>query len=123
MRVLCTRAFYDNASNKFYQEGRVYDVHPLPELANFFGFDVELRAKLRAEHAAILKRPASPQALAKAAVDDANRLIEIAHNKGLNAPAEPKTLVDLAPKSAPIVDKPVILSEITKALDNSAFLE
>ncbi len=122
MRVLCTRSLFDSQSKRFYQEGKVYDIEPVPMLANFFGFEPELRARLRAEHAVAMKKPVSDAVLAKLATADAQKLIEIAHAKGLGQ-KEPRTLVDLAPKSSPALsDKPVVLADLTKSLDSS-FLE
>ncbi len=122
MRVLCTKSLYDNAARKFFQEGKVYEIEPIPMLANHFAFEPELRAELRAKQAANLKRGISPEAAAKTVQADAHRLIEIAHAKGIGH-VEPKTLYDLAPKSDPVDNKPVVLAELTKALDKDSFLE
>lgn len=114
-KVLCTKSVYHSDTGQYYSAGEKYSIAPVAELADFFAYEPELRAQLRAEHAAKYKKPALN--LVKAAEKDIQRLQELAVQAALTTTdmsQGAKTLYQGTEKPIDIpTDKPVALSEIT----------
>jgi hypothetical protein len=111
VNVVCGKTFFHSETGRFYEAGTAYNVVPAPDIADFFAFEPELRAHLRAEHAKRFGK-VSPERT-KQDSDEAKRLAELAHKKEETTRIIPKTLSGLAaPASVDVGDTPTALSQL-----------
>ncbi len=110
VKVTCCRTIFHTASGKLYNIGMVYKLEPIAELAEFFLWEPDLRAKLREQRAKFLGRAVPDTKKLEEA--DARKLADIAHNTIVPS-KEPKTLFEMTPKPvASPSEAPTALSQL-----------
>ncbi len=110
VKVTCCRTVFHTASGQLFSLGSSYKLEPIAELAEFFLWEPELRAKLREQRAKFLGK-AVPDAK-KLEEADARKLADIAHTRIVPS-KEPRTLHEMTPKPPTTsLDAPIALSQL-----------